>query len=529
MKKKKKKVITLLGLAIFFLLLCVVLLWVKNSNGTGDVSEDNSEEENSEADVILSWNEEKSRKISLILTTGEKISFKQEEEWKIEGREEFPVIQEEITSMFEKFEALEAERTIENVENLAEFGLDQPVNVIAIETEDGEQQSISIGSYNTSLGCAYVYLNDDTDTVYTVARHLENLFKKDLYEFVQSETYPEFVNDNVIKVEIVKEENSFTLIRDESQTTRWVVEDETHGTMLGDEENGENLASMVQVLSYSKYYEYGCDDFAKYGLDDPLMEIRVEYWDTVEIEEDESADEAGEESDDAELENEEESDASEDETKKQTVKASFVLYVGDYDEEGYYYVRLNDSSEVHGIAESNVQKLLGENAMSYWSLNLGEIALDDLDYLEVDYEGKTYELKMVTTEEIVEDESETETADSDGEESEESEESSDETETSTVRYIKTYYIDGEEVDEDPFREFYRNALAIRCQERKLSLDITGEADLILRFYGKDGSKVIVSYTPYDANFYAVKSNEEYGLVNKMNIKDLIELFVNLVQ
>ena len=97
---------------------------------------------------------------------------------------------------------------------------------------------------------------------------------------------------------------------------------------LADEYEGDNLSSMLPLLSFAQFYEFDCQDFSEYGLDNPQMVVRVMYHETVQDENQES----------------------------KTVERNLVLSVGDYDETGYYYVRMNDSKEVHGIAETYINK-----------------------------------------------------------------------------------------------------------------------------------------------------------------------------
>ncbi len=483
----KKKLGTLIGLVVFLVALLgvYVVLNGKNNAGEGEDSGDNGEE----VVYILDWSEEKTHKISLLDENGEKITFfKDDDLWKIEKYEKKSLITEEIQSMIGYASAIEAERKIENVEDLSEYGLDKPLNVIERETEDGKTESFTIGMHSESTGCTYIYLNDETDVVYAVGKNMGNLYKYEMIDFIQSEAYPSFVSDNVQKVEVVKEKDSFTLTYDFSTTTCWVVEDETYGKKLADEYQGDNLASMVSVLSYSEFYEDDCQDFSVYGLDEPQMEIRVTYHETVEVESEES----------------EEDDDSEDTVETETIEHTFVLSVGGYDDAaGYYYVRMNDSKEVHGLAATHVDKLLGETVVDYWALNMSEVSLDHLDYLEVEYAGESYVFEKVVTE------------------SSEDEDSSS---------ITTYYLDDEEVNEDLFENFYRGAIGVECQERKIEIETEKDAELILKFHSTKGETVTVSYIPLDENFHAVINNgTDYGLVNKMKIKDLVELFLKVVE
>ncbi len=510
---KKKKIWPLTGLAGVLVVLLGVYIGLKGNEEPNEIVDSGTEDEIPE--YILEWSEEKTRKISVFDEKGEKLTFiKGENNWKLENYEKISLIEDEIAYMIEHVSDIEAEKIIENVEDLSEYGLDKPLNVVERETEDGTTESFAIGLHSNTTGCTYIYLNDKTDVVYAVSKNLGNLYKCEMLEFVEREEYPTFYDDNVKKVEIVKEEGSFSLIYDYSATTSWRVEDAVYGKKLADEDEGDNLASMVSVIDYSEFYEYDCQDFSEYGLDEPQMEIRVTYYETIEVESEESKDQ----------ETETENSETETTTETQTVERNFVISVGGYDDAGYYYVRMNDSKEVHGIAENHINKLLEESAFDYWALNMSEVSWKDLDYVEVQYDGRTYVMKKVVTETVVEDETETEDS------SEDASSDDDTTEDAEVVRVTTCYVNDVEVDEEIFEDFYSNVIGIACQERMITCETENTAEMTLEFHSVDGACVTVSYIPWDENFYAVINNStDFGLVNKMKVKEMVELFLTVVE
>lgn len=116
-----------------------------------------------------------------------------------------------------------------------------------------------------------------------------------------------------------------------------------------------------------------------------------------------------------------------------------VLYVGNVNEtDGNYYVRLGDSSELHGISQASLETLLNGKAFDYWKTSIDSMTISDLDHLDVTYQGTTYTLKRVVTEEKVEkDKSEDTDNDADDDTDADSEDADDEEETKTVT---TYYV-----------------------------------------------------------------------------------------
>ncbi|MGN1184884.1 MAG: hypothetical protein ACI4R7_06610, partial [Oliverpabstia sp.] len=167
---------------------------------------------------------------------------------------------------------------------------------------------------------------------------------------------------------------------------------------------------------------------------------------------------------------------------------------------GYYYVRLGDSQEVHGISQSSIDVLLNGKAFDYWNLDVDYLPIADLECLNITYENERYQLKRVV---------------------EEDEEGTIET---------TYYVNDKEVDGDLFLQFYRGATSMTCQSRLEKYSSEGEEpELVLEYKGTGRENVTVTYIPRDASFYTVADQDgNSGLVNKMNVKELIEKLVNLL-
>lgn len=171
------------------------------------------------------------------------------------------------------------------------------------------------------------------------------------------------------------------------------------------------------------------------------MTLTVDYTEEVEAES----------TDDTESDSEANTNDTEDssETTTQAVDKELVLYVGNVNEtDGNYYVRLGDSSELHGISQASLETLLNGKAFDYWKTSIDSMTISDLDHLDVTYQGTTYTLKRVVTEEKVEkDKSEDTDNDADDDTDADSEDADDEEETKTVT---TYYVNDQEADSDNF-------------------------------------------------------------------------------
>lgn len=509
MKKKRGLFGILAGVVLLcMLIVCYIALVKVNSS-----EEKTTEEETAQEEVVAIASDDIS---TLTFEAGDQtLTFqKGEDSWTLEGQEDFPVDASKVDSVASALASVKADRTLTDVEDPGEYGLDKPVNVIEVVKTDGSTEKITVGDKNSSTGNTYICLNDDTSTVYTTGTDLGNTFSGGLYNYAESESYPTITSSTISKIAVEKDSNSYTLTNNGKSSTGWYVEGSDKDKQEADSTQVGTLQSTVAGISFAGYYDYNCTDWASYGLEKPKMTLTVDY--AEELEQDTT--------DASEGDSEANTDDTEDsgETATQTVDRELVLYVGNVNEtDGNYYVRLGDSSELHGVSQASLDTLMNGKAFDYWKTSIDSMTISDLDHLDVTYQGTTYTLKRVVTEEKVEkDESKDTKEDADSEDA-------DEEETKTVT---TYYVNDQEVDSDAFTTFYRAAAGMSCQSRLEENTTKGDAELTLSYHGTDGSEITIAYTPRDSSFYVVEDQDgNCGLVNKMNVKDLIDAFLALTE
>lgn len=498
---KNKRGLFIVTGAVVLCLLLGVYFWLKKQN---EAEATTAETEEKEEETIVSVPEEDIKNITFQMD-GQSVTWtKGETSWTMSQDENFPVDSDAMTQLVSELSSISVNRTLEDVNNLDDYGLEDPMNVIKIEKTDDSTEVITVGTKNPSTGDTYICVGDDKNTVYTVSNDLGDTFSCNIYDLAVSEDYPTITGTTIKKIQVDKIDNSYTVESDEDSSTGWYVEDNSGDKKEADATNAGTLQSTIAGLTYKGYYDYDCKDWSEYGLDKPKMTVRVDYTEQVTVETDESENEA--ESTDSDDENgAETANDTDTESKTDTVDKSMILYVGSLSEDGNYYVRLGDSQEVHGMSQSSIDSLLNGKNFDYWKLSVESIAIDDLKELDVTYGNQTYRLKRDVKEE-------------------ESEEESEETKT-----VTTYFVNDEEADSDAFMKFYRNALNMVCQSRLEDYSTNNEPEIQLEYYGNDGSVVTVSYISRDSNFYTmVDSDGNYGLVNKMNVKDLIDSLIKLV-
>ena len=511
MKKKRGLFVILAGIILLCVLIACYIALVKVNSS----EEEATEEETVQEEVAAIASDDIS---ILTFEAGDQtLTFqKGEDSWTLEGQKDFPVDASKVDNVASSLASIKADRTLTDVEDPGEYGLEDPVNVIEVVKTDGTTEKITVGDKNSSTGNTYICLNDDTSTVYTTGSDLGNTFSGGLYNYAESESYPTITSSTISKIAVKKDSNSYTLINNGKSSTGWYVEGSDKNKQEADSTQAGTVQSTVAGITFAGYYDYNCTDWASYGLEKPKMTLTVDYTEEVEQDITDSS------KNDSEANTDDTDDSGE--TTTQTVDRELVLYVGNVNEtDGNYYVRLGDSGELHGISQESLETLLNGKAFDYWKTSIDSMTISDLDHLDVTYEGTTYTLKRVVTEEKVEkDESEDTDDDADADS-----EDADEEETKTVT---TYYVNDQEADSDNFTAFYRAAAAMVCQSRLEENTTKGDAELTLSYHGTDGSEITISYTPRDSSFYVMEDQDgNCGLVNKMNVKDLIDSFLTLTE
>ena len=115
---------------------------------------------------------------------GEEVTFtKTDDGWKLEGDDSFEVEASVIENTISSVTDMTANREMTDVENLAEYGLEQPVQKVVLKDSDGITHNIYFGSSNDSTGDDYVYIGDDKTKVYTVAASVAQTFTGTLEDY----------------------------------------------------------------------------------------------------------------------------------------------------------------------------------------------------------------------------------------------------------------------------------------------------------------------------------------------------------
>ena len=299
-------------------------------------------------------------------------SFTKDETWVYDDDNAFPVDEEKINDLLEQFTSFAAAFAIDDVEDYAQYGLDEPICTIHI-TAGEESYTVELGDFSKMDEQRYVSIGDGK--VYLVSHDPLDEFDSVLRDMILDDTIPEF--DTVKQIAFSGEE-SYTISYDEGGTS--ICADDvyfTDGKPLDTAVITEWLTSLHE-LDLTNYVSYNVTDeeLETFGLDEPALAITLDY---------SSSDEDGNETDSGTLvlhlsQNPEELAAYEEAIANEEDVLPDVTC----------YARVGDSQIVYQITQSEFDALTD---VSYDALRHQKIFTADFDTvtsIDVTLEGENY-------------------------------------------------------------------------------------------------------------------------------------------
>ena len=500
-----------------------------NTYVTKEESTESSSEEESKTEVY-SVKTDDIKSLEFIIDKKDTVFEKKDDLWVKKDETAFPVNQTTLDSAASALEKVEADRVLENVDDLTEYGLDSPSNSVTVTTDDGTTK-FNIGDENTSTNQYYIAKDDEDSTVYVVSSSTVTPFMNSLYDYAQGEDFPTIDSSTVKKVQVSQDEDSY-ILEENSDGATWDVSTDGSDKETADTTAAGNVTSGLGSLAYDQFTDYNAEDLSKYGLDKPYATITVDYQEEAEndsSDESESDSEASESvtedntdsaednsgdsidstaSDDSSSgdssESEDATDSSDtgDSTETTTVDKQLVIYVGDNADDGSRYVTI-DNKQVYTMSTDTLSAIIDKKASDLWSLIVNYQSVKTLDQLQVTYAGDTHTVNV----------SRETSTDDDG----------NETETTT------YKLDGNEIDSTTFTTFY-NKLVNMAGQKRLTESYTPAADAEMKvvFTDTDNNQTTVTFYSYDTNYYAAVVDNKVFLVNKMTVKEMFTAYETLV-
>ena len=467
---------------------------------------ESSSEEESKTEVF-SVKTDDIKSLEFIVDKKEVTFEKKDDSWVKKDETAFPVNQTTLYSAASAIETVEADRVLEDVEDLAEYGLDSPSNTVTVDTADGTTK-LNIGDENTSTNQYYISRADDDSTVYVVAADTVSPFMNSLYDYAQGEDFPTIDSSTVKKVQVSEDKDSYVLEENSDGATWDVSGDGSSDKESADTTAAGNVTSGLGSFAFDQFVNYNAEDLSQYGLDKPYATITVDYQEEVEDDSTDST-ESGENDSTASESDSENSDttdtdsSSEDEdSKTTTVDKQLVIYVGDEAGDGSRYVTV-DNKQIYTMSTDTLSAVIDKTPSDLWSLIVNYLSVKNLDQLQVTY-GETTNTVNVSRET---------STDEDGNEKE----------------TTTYQLDGEEIESTTFTTFY-NKLINMAGQKRLTEAYTPAADpeMTAVFTDSDKNQTTVTFYTYDTNYYAAVVGDKVFLVNKMTVKEMFNAYETMV-
>lgn len=295
--KKKKGPWILLGVLV---LLLVVYFALNTWNKKQDAKEE-------KAVKVTNLETSKITGVSYDLGTGEMDFEKDGDTWYYMADKDFPLRQSYPETVAGAMGQLNADRELEDADELKEYGLDTPVYTITLTDEDGATTEIKVGN---ATGNDYYATVGDTGKVYTIQASSLDDIQTDLSQIAQLDTYPSIGSGNLKK----------EVITQNGETTTYDSENDDQSEDIAAVAGGLGAVTLTEAADYSVEDA----DLVGYGLDEASRTmIEVTY--------------------------------TSDEKDK-----TMTLYIGAEDGNGKRYVMMDDSRIVYLISDEICNNILNK-------------------------------------------------------------------------------------------------------------------------------------------------------------------------
>lgn len=376
---KKKKVLPLVSMVILLVVLIVSYFALKNYNSS---SEDTTE---TDSENILSFNTENVTGIDVTNPSGNyKLEYDlTDSTWKYVDDKDFPLDDTQITSLLGSVCSLNAQRRLEDsLDNISEYGLENPAYTIKITGDEGIDYTLFIGDKSPS-GNYYAYL-DGKNVVYMIDDTVVSYVGKTIYDLAKVDTVPAITDSNVYELEIDGKTYSYfeggNAQYDYTVSNNWFEKLDDGSYKALDTTQMSSIISGITGMSYASCVNYKPSDeeLIQYGLDDEhAKKVVVRYYVTV--------------ADETESETETESESG---TETEEIKEphEVTYWFGAKTDDGNYYIRSSESSAVNTVSSETAEKIIAVDEKTLISKNVFAINSGNVTALSVTIGGKTYDI-----------------------------------------------------------------------------------------------------------------------------------------
>lgn len=339
--------------------------------------EPETEEPQSEKVTILDFDKNEITKMELKSINGEltfnKVEKEVEEEkdgekqkvtksmWEVEYPHEIELKQMSVDDIAYSFASLQAERVIEEErpDDLAAYGLEEPQAVAQATLKDGSKQILYLGD-RTPSGNTYYLMMEGDPKVYEVWMNHGQHFLYTLSD-VRDRSLPAINSQDVTYFIVDKgDDRPIEIKRNNAQSDEeaqfgigaWYMPQPYKEPMGVSGNRFQELIDGMPALSIEDFVEDGVEDFAKYGLEDPSLELII----------------------------------------KDSENTLHLLFGNEYDEDKIYF-RTLDTDSVYGMKKSNIE-FAHVKPFDLVEKFAYIVNIENVDKLEIEGRGKSYTLTL---------------------------------------------------------------------------------------------------------------------------------------
>lgn len=505
-RRRKKNAAVLILLLLVLALLTGYYIWYVNRDNRSDKRDASGPDSIMEGDTKTSSTIElsvmDSEHINSLHLINEDADIKlalKDGIWISENDPERPINQIYVKNMINIIDEVNALRIInESPEDLAEYGLEDPLVYVSAASSDGKTLTLKIGSKAVGVTGNYALVNGDR-IVYLVASTIGNGLDYSDADLTEVGEIPGITAEGIYHIEVLKKDGEdFELLYDPDNAViksgvglySWLILKPYERPYTADGYKVSELQPVYAAIDFLRCVDYKGSDTAGYGLDDPIASVLVEYYETIteELNEPETDPETGEEVT----------------TRSYQEPRNIKLYIGAEDEEGNFYVKTESSDAVYTMAKEKVDKMLQTDPFSIMSPFISIPNIETVKKIDILIDGNAYTME-IKRETIKNEEGEEETK-------------------------ATYYYNGNVAEEEIFKDVYQIMIAAGYDaeiKKEVSVDNI-EPFLVITYHLTDaaGGSKTTAYLPYDESFYLIDSGDKIRFfADKREIDDIAEAII----
>ncbi|MCI6731758.1 MAG: DUF4340 domain-containing protein [Lachnospiraceae bacterium] len=443
--------------------------------------------------------------------------------WIYAADNDFPLNQSALSGMNSQLQSLTASRSVtDSLDNLTEYGLDQPVNTITATDQNGTSVTLYLGSTNSGSDITYAYTSQ-SDHVYTIASDFADYFNRPLLKLIEADTLPLPSGAAEYKSISIAGKNSSLNMNynpdgndqvDYLGKCSWIGEEDGDTYPISDA-NASVITEAILGLEITDCaaYKASPEELKAFGLDQPQAVVTVQSEEEETIEEESSTDSSETTVSEEESGTDEESDP-----QKVKVPHTLTLRIGSCVDD-YYYVSWNSIDQVYRMAASLITPFLDAAKENLICMEPFNFDLTTIDSLTVSYGDAKWDMVINRPD----DTSESDTA-NDAESSSDSSSESDDKTGSSVDITVT--VNGKEVSYSDFSSMMAHLQQIQAEKIwNASENTAGTGTDSMKIHvdlnRKNRSSVYLELYSYNSSYYAVSvDGTPTWLINKNDIASI---------